>query len=129
MKTINLEEVLLFHKRIVQATGGSEGIRDLGLIEGSLNRAFQTFEGHDLYKDTEDKIAAITYSLIKNHGFVDGNKRIGIAVMLLLLQLNNIRIQYTQKELIELGLGIADGSIDEKGIKRWIISHLSGREK
>ncbi|MDD2402706.1 MAG: type II toxin-antitoxin system death-on-curing family toxin, partial [Clostridia bacterium] len=63
---------------------------------------------------------AIMFSLIQNHGFVDGNKRIGIAIMLLLMQMNDMKIKYSQKELVELGLGIADGSIDEKEIKSWI---------
>ncbi len=123
MKFVAFEEVVYFHKKIIQATGGSYGIRDIGLIKSSLNRAYVTFDGQDLYKENKDKIVAITYSLIKNHGFIDGNKRIGVAVMLLLLRLNDIKIEYTQKELIELGLGIADGSFDEKEIKRWITDH------
>ncbi len=123
MKFVAFEEVVYFHKKIIQATGGSYGIRDIGLIKSSLNRAYVTFDGQDLYKENKDKIVAITYSLIKNHGFIDGNKRIGVAVMLLLLRLNDIKIEYTQKELIELGSGIADGSFDEKEIKRWITDH------
>lgn len=62
--------------------------------------------------------------MVKNHGFVDGNKRIGVSVMLLLLRLNGIKIKYSQNELVNLGLGIADGSIDEKDIKQWIKKHI-----
>ena len=123
MKTISLEELLVFHKKIIEKTGGSKGIRDLNLIESALNRAFVTFESKDLYKDIIDKIAAITYGLINNHGFVDGNKRIGIAFMLFLLKLNELKIRYSQKELIKLGLGIADGLITEENLRNWIRHH------
>lgn len=123
MKAISLEELLVFHRKIIEKTGGSKGIRDLNLIESALNRAFVTFESEDLYKDIIDKIAAITYGLIQNHGFVDGNKRIGIAVMLFLLKLNELKIRYSQEELIKLGLGIADGLITEENLRNWIRHH------
>ena len=123
MKTISLDELLVFHRKIIEKTGGSKGIRDLNLIESALNRAFVTFESKDLYKDVIDKIAAITYGLIQNHGFVDGNKRIGIAVLLFLLKLNELKIRYSQEELIKLGLGIADGLITEENLRNWIRHH------
>ena len=109
IKTISLDNLILLHEKVVKETGGSRGIRDLNLIESSINRAFATFDGVDLYKDIVDKISVITYSLIKNHGFIDGNKRIGISYMMLLLKLNSVNIKYTQEELIELGLGVAEG--------------------
>lgn len=125
MKGIAVEDVLIFHRKIIEQTGGSDGIRDISLIESALNRALTTFDGNDLYKEIEDKISVITYGLIKNHGFVDGNKRIGVSIMLLLLRLNSVRIQYTQNELVTLGLDIAKGSLDEKGIKQWIKNHIN----
>ncbi|MEL7632906.1 type II toxin-antitoxin system death-on-curing family toxin [Sporomusa sphaeroides] len=79
--------------------------------------------GNDLYETVEEKIAATAYSLVSNHGFVDGNKRIGIAAMLLLLQLNGYKLQYSQQELIDLGLGLAAGNLDENDIQRWIKAH------
>ena len=123
MKGIDVEDALNFHRKIIEQTGGSGGIRDIGLIESALNRALATFDSNDLYKDIEDKISVITYGLVKNHGFVDGNKRIGVSLMLLLLRLNGIKIKYSQNELVNLGLGIADGSMDEKDIKQWIKKH------
>jgi death-on-curing protein len=120
MKSIDIDNVLLFHKKIVEKTGGSEEIRDLGLIESGLNRGYATFDGIDLYKEIEEKISAITYGLVKNHGFVDGNKRIGISVMVLLLKLNSVHIKYSQQELIELGLKVADGTFSEDDLKMWI---------
>jgi len=123
MKTISVEDVILFHEKIVLATGGSSGIRDRGVIESALNRARQTFDGKDLYEGIEKKIAVTCYSLIKNHGFVDGNKRIGVAVMLLLLRLNQINVQYSQAELVELGLQSAAGNITDDEIEQWILRH------
>ncbi len=127
MKTVNIEDIIIFHNKLIERTGGSNGIRDIGLIESALNRANATFDGKDLYESILDKVAVITASLIKNHGFVDGNKRMGIAVMLLLLKLNCINILYTQEELIELGLGVASNRVDDKAIKEWIIKHMENK--
>ncbi|MCM3633507.1 type II toxin-antitoxin system death-on-curing family toxin [Paenibacillus camelliae] len=93
------------------------------MIVSAIGRAFVTFEGQDLYPDVYKKIAVTTHALIKNHGFVDGNKRIGIATMILLLKLNEIRIEYTQKELVDLGTGIAEGNLTEVDIELWIKRH------
>ena len=123
MKGLSVDNITLFHEKIIRETGGSSGIRDKGLIESAVNRALMTYDGKDLYPGIVDKIAVTAYSLISNHGFVDGNKRIGIAVLLLLLRVNDIEISYTQKELIELGLGIAEGRIKEIDIFKWIKDH------
>lgn len=123
MKSVSLEEVLLFHRKIITYTGGSSGIRDKGLIESALNRGLATFDGTELFSSIYEKVAAITFSLVNNHGFVDGNKRVGLSVMLLLLRLNDINIKYTQEELIELGLKVADGSWKEPDIYTWITEH------
>lgn len=120
MKSIDLDNIILFHNKIIQQTGGSHGLRDRNLVESALNKAYVSYDGKDLYPTVEEKIAAITYSLIQNHGFVDGNKRIGIAIMLLLLKLNNIGIEYTQQELIDLGLGTAAGEYKQINILHWI---------
>jgi death-on-curing protein len=124
MKTLDINDVILFHKKIVESSGGSVGIRDKGLIESALTRAYNSFDGIDLYPDIIDKISVITFSLINNHGFLDGNKRIGIAVMLLLLKLNDIKIEYSQIELINLGLIIAKSEYSESDIKKWLIEHI-----
>jgi death-on-curing protein len=123
MKIISVEDVILFHEKIIQATGGLDGVRDRGVIDSALNRAQQTFDGKDLYDGVEKKIAVTCYSLVKNHGFVDGNKRIGVAVMLLLLRLNQIKVEYSQAELVELGLQSAAGEITEEVIELWIVRH------
>lgn len=120
---ISKANIILYHKKIVKSTGGSSEIRDEGLIESAANRWKMTFDGTDLYPTIIDKISAITHSLIKNHAFVDGNKRIGVAVMILLLKLNGIQMSFTQDELIELGLKTAEGICNVEGIGRWIIDH------
>ena len=123
MEFIDLDNVILFHKKIVNNTGGSDGVRDLGLIESALNRGAMTFDGRELYEGTEMKISVITHGLIRNHGFIDGNKRIGVAVMILLLKLNNILIRYSQQELINLGLEVAEGKFNVNDILSWIERH------
>ncbi|MEW9673933.1 type II toxin-antitoxin system death-on-curing family toxin [Ammoniphilus sp. 3BR4] len=123
MRSIELADLFVFHAKIVEQTGGSPGVRDLGLIESALQRPFITFDEKDMYPTVIQKISVMTYALIKNHGFVDGNKRVGVAMMLLLLRLNEIMISYSQAELIELGLKTAEGVWTEKDIERWIKEH------
>ena len=123
MSKLSVEDIILLHQKVVDRTGGSQGIRDIGLVESAINRVFATFDGEELYKTTEAQIAVITYSLINNHGFVDGNKRIGIVTMLLLLRLNGYILQYSQQELIDLGLGLAAKRLNENDIQQWIKEH------
>lgn len=117
------EDVLFLHKKLVERTGGSEGIRDIGLIESALARAEAGFGQVFLYPGVIDKAAAVGCGLAKNHGFVDGNKRIGVAVMLLILRRNAVQLRFSQSELVELGLGIARGSLDVSEVKSWIEIH------
>jgi death on curing protein len=123
MKNLSLDQILQFHTKILKATGGSDGVRDLGLIESALRNAEVTFDGQELYEGNIKKISIITFALIKNHGFIDGNKRIGVATMLLLLRLNSISVKYEQQELVELGLKTAEGKFREENIQQWIEEH------
>ena len=120
MRRISVANIILVHQKLIDQTGGSHGVRDINLVDSAVSRVFATFDGNDLYEMTDDKIAATTFGLVNNHGFIDGNKRVGIAVMLLLLKLNGYSLQYSQKELVSMGVSIADGSMDELGIKEWI---------
>ena len=117
------DKVKLLYKLMVEATGGSFGIRDEALLDSALNGIFQTFDGKELYPTKEEKGAMLGYSLISNHAFVDGNKRIGVYVMLTFLEVNGIRIKCTDSELVELGLGVAAGEISYKEILDWILDH------
>ncbi|QHT59888.1 type II toxin-antitoxin system death-on-curing family toxin [Paenibacillus lycopersici] len=123
MITITIEQLIVFHEKILKATGGAEGIRDRGMLESALNKTLVTFDGRELYEGSIKKIAVTSHALIKNHGFVDGNKRVGVAVLLMLLRLNHISVKYEQSELIELGIKTAEGKFGESHIERWIIQH------
>ena len=117
------EKVKFLYKLMVEATGGSFGIRDGKLLDSALEGIFQTFDGKELYPTKEEKGAMLGYSLISNHAFVDGNKRIGVYVMLTFLEVNGIRIECTDNELIDLGLGVASGKIGYEEILDWILIH------
>ena len=123
MKRLTKTQILKMHSLLIQETGGSDGIRDEGLLDSALNLPFQSFDGEDIYKTIQAKAARLGFSLINNHPFVDGNKRIGILVMLVFLEINGIEIICTDEELVELGLGVADGSVSYKDLLNWIIDH------
>ena len=123
MIKLSKEKVLLLHQLIAEETGGSVGIRDVGLLESAINNAYATFGGEELYKTKEEKAASLGFSLISNHAFVDGNKRIGVHLTLLFLKLNNENIEYSQAELIDFGLNIASGKMNKDDIKAWFLTH------
>ena len=123
MKRLTKAQVIKMHRLLIQETGGSEGIRDEGLLDSALNAPFQTFDGEDVYKTVQAKAAKLGFFLINNHPFIDGNKRIGTLVMLVFLEINGIEIKCTYDELIKLGLGLADGTVNNKDLLGWIIEH------
>lgn len=102
------EKVLLLHKFIAQETGGSIGVRDEALLESALEAAFAGFGDKEFYPTKEEKGARLGYTLISNHAFVDGNKRIGMYVMLTFLEVNGIHMDCTNEEVTEMGLALAD---------------------
>ena len=124
MKTMQIKDIIKLHSKMIAATGGASGVRDIGLVESALNRCHSSFGGQDLYPEIIQKISVVAYSIINNHGFIDGNKRIGIAVMLMLLRLNELQVSYTQAELVNLGLGVASGELKEQEIEKWIEQHM-----
>lgn len=117
------EQVIKIHSILISKTGGMDGVRDENLLDSALKTPFQTFEGKDLYPEILDKASQLCYSLIKNHPFADGNKRIGVHLTLLFLMINNIELTYTQKDLIEFGLSVASGKMTKDDIKQWLIHH------
>ena len=118
------EKVLLLHKLISEETGGDPNLRDIGLLDSALESAYQTFGGEDLYPSKEEKAARIGYSLISNHAFVDGNKRIGAHAMLMTLALNQIAISYTQTELVRIITDVASGGSSYNDLVAWLNEHL-----
>lgn len=117
------EKVLLLHKLLAEATGGSVGVRDEALLESALEGAFAGYGDVEFYPTKEEKGARLGYTLISNHAFVDGNKRIGLYVMLSFLEMNGIRLRCTDQELVHIGLSIADGSMGYKELLQWVIEH------
>lgn len=111
------------HERLIEATGGSIGIRDEGMLDSALSNPFQSFAGEELYPSVQAKAARLCYGLVKNHPMVDGNKRIGAHVMLVFLMLNGYELSYTQQELSQTILDLASGSLNADDIQQWLINH------
>ena len=123
MTTFSKEKVLLLHQLMAEATGGDVGVRDEALLESAIENIFATFDGVELYPSKEEKAAQLGFSLISNHAFVDGNKRIGMYLMISFLELNGVKIDATNEEVAKLGLDVADGLADSKDILKWIKAH------
>lgn len=119
----SFEQVLKLHSSLIEKTGGIDGVRDKNLLDSALKAPFQTFDGNELYPDVYDKASQLCYSLIENHPFADGNKRIGVHLTLLFLKLNRAEIEYTQKELSDFGLSVASGKMSKDEIKAWLLAH------
>jgi len=117
------EKILLLHQVMAEATGGDTGVRDDALLESAIENIYATFDGIELYPSKEEKAARLGYSLISNHAFVDGNKRIGMYIMISFLELNGIRIEATNDDVVKLGLSVADGSLNYEDILKWITEH------
>ncbi len=117
------EKILLLHRIMAQATGGSIGVRDEGLLESALEAAFSGFGGVEFYPTKEEKGARLGYNLISNHAFVDGNKRIGMYVMLTFLEVNGIHMHCSNEDVIHAGLSVAEGSMDYDGLLAWVREH------
>ena len=117
------EKVLLLHKLLTEETGGDPNIRDIALLDSALESAFQTFGGEELYPTKEEKGARLGHSLISNHAFVDGNKRIGMYVLLTFLEINGVRIHPTVDDVARVGLAVASGKLQYEDLLQWIIDN------
>ena len=121
---ISYEDVLNIHEFLIYKFGGIHGIRDESLLQSALLRPFQTFDQVDLYKSHVEKAAALIESVVTNHPFIDGNKRIGYVLMRLYLMENNLDISANQNEKYEFVISIASGIRSYDQIAEWIQSHL-----
>ena len=124
MINLTKRQVIMLHKSLIEQFGGERGVRDENLLDLSLNSPFQTFGGEDLYKGNINKIVHLGFSLIKNHPFIDGNKRIGTHVMLVLLEINGYSLKYCQKELIEIIMSISASEKTEEDLLEWTRNHI-----
>lgn len=117
------EKILLLHQVMAEATGGDVGVRDDALLESAIENIYATFDGIELYPSKEEKAARLGYSLISNHAFVDGNKRIGMYIMISFLELNGIKIDANNDDVVKLGLSVASGNANYDDILNWINEH------
>ena len=124
MKILKKRQILLLHSVLIAESGGSDGVRDEGLLDSSVNTPFQTFSGQDLYPTVLEKAVRLGFGLIRNHPFIDGNKRIGTHAMLVFLNLNSITLSYEDDELISTILSVASGEMDADGLLKWIQQHI-----
>lgn len=116
---LSAEQVLFLHARLIQETGGAHGVRDLGLLQSAVGRPRARFAGTDLYPDLFTKAAALMESLVRNHPFVDGNKRAGIAVAGIFLVINGWRLAASNAELESVTMGVAEGKQSLDQLSDW----------
>ena len=125
MKYLTREQVIKLHQTLIETSGGSLGIRDEGMLDSALNTPLQTFDKHELFPSILDKASRLAFGLIKNHPFIDGNKRIGTHAMLIFLALNNIMLSYKDEELVHIIFKVASGRANEYDLYSWIENHQS----
>ena len=123
MIKLSQEKVLILHEILTEETGGDPGVRDIALLNSALESAFATFGGQELYPTREEKAARIGFSLIANHAFVDGNKRIGMFILLVFAELNGIPLHPTNEEVARVGLAVAAGEMNYEELLQWIYAN------
>jgi len=117
---LSLDQVLNLHRVQIRRFGGAAGLRDRGLLESALARPQMTFGGEDLYPDLPAKAAALLHSLVANHPFSDGNKRVGAHAAILLLLANDVEPIFSSSELVETTLAVARGEIGAEALAIWL---------
>lgn len=120
MKYLTPQKVLFIHDQVVKRTGGSSGVRDIGLVESAVYRPQASFDAKDLYKTVFDKAAALLQSLLKNHPFIDGNKRTALTSSGLFLRLNGYKLINAKKEEVEFAIRVDNQHLDIEEISKWL---------
>lgn len=123
MRYLSLAEVLLLHRLVMEQGRQHPLLRDLGALESAVAQPRQTFGGEDLYPGLAAKAAALGFSLIQNHPFVDGNKRVGHAAMVAFLRVNGRRLEATVDEAERTILQVASGDLDRRALEAWLAAH------
>ena len=121
---ITAEDVIMIHSRVIQKSGGLNGLRDRAGLEAAIAAPLQSFDGKDLFPTDIEKIARLGFGLAANHAFVDGNKRIGAMMTQLLLKWNGYQLILAKGDLADMFIAIADGTAKEKDLLSWIKSHI-----
>lgn len=123
MNVLTPEQVLFIHYRLIEETGGSHGIRDVGLLQSAVARPSTTFDKNDLYPDLFSKAASLMHSIIKNHPFVDGNKRTAITAASIFLIRSGFQITTSNKELERFTMKAASENLELREIAKWFKKH------
>lgn len=123
MNKIEKDKILLLHQLLIEETGGEPNIRDINLLDASIEQIYQTFDGNELYKTKEEKAARLGFALVSNHAFVDGNKRIGMCAMLTFLESNGIKTNFTNQEVTDIGMKLANSTMTYEELLKEIIKH------
>ncbi|HSD98809.1 MAG TPA: type II toxin-antitoxin system death-on-curing family toxin [Patescibacteria group bacterium] len=128
MKYLTIEEVLFIHDRAIKRFGGSSGIRDIGLLHSALGRPQASFDGQDLYKTIFEKAAALIHSLLKNHPFIDGNKRTSYATTGLFLEINGYMLSNEHKNAIQFTMHVENNQLSLEDIASWLENHTKSHK-
>lgn len=123
MKILSVNQIIRLHKALIEAFGGTDGLRDEGMLQSALAAPFQTFDGESIYPSLQAKAAQLGFGLVCNHPFLDGNKRIGAHAMLVFLSINGVELRYEQQELVDIILKIAAGRATRAALLQWILDH------
>ena len=124
MRYLKKDEVLSLHQMLLEQSGGTAGVRDEGALDSALAQPEMSFGGQDLYPKLVDKAAALAYSLIQNHPFIDGNKRVGHAAMEIILVLNGYEVEAGVDEQEALILSVASSELSREAFARWLEEHV-----
>jgi death on curing protein len=128
MRYLVVEEVLKLHRRVIEQTGGSLGVRDEGALASAVAQPQMTFGGDDLYPTMVEKVSALGFSLAMNHPFLDGNKRTAHAAMEVFLVLNGFEIQAPTDDQEEVMLSLAQGNLKREGLTRWLEQKIKAKQ-
>jgi death-on-curing protein len=125
MKYLTVDQILRIHARQIEAFGGDPGVRDLGMVDSAVAQPRAGFGGRSLYPTLEEKAAALAFSLVMNHPFVDGNKRTGAAALLMFLGRNGYTIDAPEEEFESVILRVAAGKLSREGLLAWVRVRLA----
>ena len=128
MIRLTKDQIISIYEMLIQKTGGSSGVMNESLMASAIDNIWQIFDGVELYPTLEEKGARLGYSLVRNHSFADGNKRIGILAMLTFLSVNGVEITWTDTEIVETGLALASGLMDYEALLAWLREHWAVKD-
>jgi len=128
VRLLSLAEILDLHRRVIELSGGSLGIRDLGTLKAAVAQPRMTFDSQDLYPSLIDKAAALCFSLVMNHPFVDGNKRVGAHAGIFFLLANDEEPTFSGAELLHITLAVARGEVSAEALAIWLRQRSRRRE-